>query len=96
MSAEHTVTFPIANRMFGLDSLAKRLNALVSDGQIRDWHPGRWIDWGHTAIRITFDSIEDATLAKTLCLQHTTASHPQLMRLDLAPTATAPERDGDQ
>lgn len=68
MFAEHTVTFPIANRMFGLDSLAKHLNALVNDGQIRDWHPGRWIDWDHTAIPITFDSIEDATLAKTLCL----------------------------
>ena len=49
----------------------KRLNALVSDGQIRDWHPGRWIDWGHTAISITFDSVEDATLAKTLCLDQT-------------------------
>jgi hypothetical protein len=61
-----TVTFPIVNRMFGVDSLAKRLNALVSDGQIRDWHPERWIDWGHTAISITFDSIEDATLARTL------------------------------
>jgi len=71
MSAEHTVTFRIANKMFGLDRLAKRLNALVSDGQIRDWHPGRWIDWGHTAISITFDSVEDATLAKTLCLDQT-------------------------
>src|SRR6476469_2549259 len=55
MSAERTVTFPIANKMFGLDRLAKRLNALVTDGQIRDWHPGCWIDWGHTAIPITFD-----------------------------------------
>jgi len=71
MSAEHTVTFPIANRMFGLDSLAKHLNALVNEGQIRDWHPGRWVDWGHTAISITFDSVEDATLAKTLCLDQT-------------------------
>jgi hypothetical protein len=72
MSTEQTVTFPIVNRMFGLDSLAKHLNALVSEGQIHDWHLGRWIDWGHTAIPITFDSIEDATVAKTLCLERTT------------------------
>ena len=50
--------------MLGVDSLAKRLNALVSDGQISDWHPGRWIDWGHTAIEINFDSVVDATIAK--------------------------------
>ncbi len=67
---ECTVTFPVVNRMFGVDHLAKRLNALVRDGQISDWHPGRWIDGNHTAIPITFDSIEDATLAKTLYLEH--------------------------
>jgi len=43
------------------------------------------LDWGHTAIPITFDSVEDATLAKTLCLE----SIP-VMRLDL----DALERDG--
>jgi hypothetical protein len=63
---ECTVTFPIENGMFGVDSLAKRLNVLVSDGQIGDWHPGRWIDWGHTAIQIGFDSVEDAALAEQL------------------------------
>ena len=57
------VTFPILNRMFGVDSLAKRLNALVSAGQIAGWHPERWIDWDHTAIQISFDSVEDATFA---------------------------------
>lgn len=67
MSDESTVTFPIANRMFGVDSLAKRLNALASDGQISSWHPGRWTDWGHTAIQISFDSAEDAALATKLC-----------------------------
>jgi hypothetical protein len=67
MSAECTVTFPIANRMFGVDNLAKRLNALASDGQIGGWHPGRWIDRGHTAIQIRFDSVEDAALARKLC-----------------------------
>ena len=63
-----TVMFPIENRMFGVDRLAKRLNALVSDGQIGDWHPGRWIDWDQTAIEINFDSVVDATIAKRLCL----------------------------
>lgn len=47
MSAERTVTFPIANRMFGVENLAKRLNALVSG--IDDRHPGRWTDRDHTA-----------------------------------------------
>jgi len=56
--------------MFGLDRLAKRLNALVSAGQISDWHPGRWTDWSHTAIDISFDSIADATLAEKLRLSH--------------------------
>ena len=70
MSSEQTVTFPIVNRMFGLDRLAKRLNALVSAGQISDWHPGRWTDWSHTAIDISFDSIADATLAEKLRLSH--------------------------
>jgi len=71
VSTERIVTFPIANRMFGVDRLAKHLNALVTEGQIGDWHPGRWTDWGHTAIEIGFDSVEDATLAKTLCLEDT-------------------------
>jgi hypothetical protein len=47
---ECTATFPTKNRIFGVDSLAKPLNALVSDGQISDRHPGRWIDRSHTAI----------------------------------------------
>jgi len=82
MSTEHIVTFPIANRMFGLDRLAKRLNGLVRDGKIRDWHPGRWIDWDHTAIPISFDSIEDAALAKALCLEH----NQDGLRHDVVPT----------
>ena len=68
MSTPRTVTFPIENRMFGLDRLAKHLNALVREGQIGDWHPGRWTDEDHTAIEIGFDSVDDAALAKTSCL----------------------------
>jgi hypothetical protein len=71
MSAQPTVIFPIANRMFGVDSLAKSLNALVGNGQIGDWHPGRWTDWGHTAIEIGFDSAADAAVAKKSCLHDT-------------------------
>lgn len=71
MTTEHSVTFPIANRMFGMDRLAKRLNVLVKDGEIDDWHPGYWIDWDHTAIQIGFDSIEDAEVARKLCLEDT-------------------------
>jgi hypothetical protein len=47
MSTERTDTFSIANGMFGVDRLAKRLNALVTDSRIADWHPGSWIDWDH-------------------------------------------------
>ena len=49
MSTERTVTFAIANGMFSVDRLAKRLNALVTDSRIADWHPGSWIDWDHAA-----------------------------------------------
>lgn len=58
--------FPIENRMFGMDRLAKHLNELVRSGQIHDWHPGRWIDWDHTAIEIGFDTAADAQYAATV------------------------------
>jgi hypothetical protein len=57
--------------MFGLDDLAKRLNALVNAEQIGDRHPGRCTAWSNTAIDIGFDSIADATLATRLCLEDT-------------------------
>ena len=65
MSTANTImlTFPIQNGMFGVDRLAKQLNALVSSGRIHDWHPGRWVDWNHRAIEIGFDSVADAQLA---------------------------------
>jgi hypothetical protein len=77
MSGQHTVIFPIVNRMFGVDRRAKRLNALVGNGQFCDWHPGRWTDWGHTAIEIRFDSAADATLAKKFCLDDTAGLRSQ-------------------
>ena len=89
---EYTVTFPIENGMFGVDSLAKRLNVLMSDRQIGDWHPGRWIDWGHTAIQIRFDSVEDATLAKRLLSQgHGEVAIPETGRTLNAGERRAPE-----
>ena len=39
MSTERTVTFDVANGMFSVDRLAKRLNALVADGRIADLAP---------------------------------------------------------
>jgi hypothetical protein len=79
MSTEHTVTFSIANGMFSVDRLAKRLNAFVTGSRIADWHPGSWIDWEHAAIEIGFDSIEDAALAKSLCCEDTTGAIPRLV-----------------
>jgi hypothetical protein len=66
--SERTVTFPIVNRMFGVDGLARCRNALVSDNQTGDWHPGPWSDWDRAAIEIDFVG---ATLAKRLCLEDT-------------------------
>ncbi len=63
--------------MFGVDSLARHLNTLVSDGRIGDWHPGPWTDWRHTAIEIGFDSVEDAALAKTVFFEDTAKSPSQ-------------------
>jgi hypothetical protein len=77
MPTERTVTFPIVNRMFGMDSLARRLNALVSDGRIGDWHPGSWVDSEHNAIEIGFDSVGDADLARKLCQADTAGLTPQ-------------------
>jgi hypothetical protein len=85
---ECTAMFPIENGMFGVDSLAKRLNALVSDGQIRDWHPGRWIDWGHTSIQIGFDSVADAALAKQL-LSHDAGRLPSQRPVETRTEQTA-------
>jgi hypothetical protein len=61
------LTFSVENRMFGVDRLAKQLNALVNSGRIHDWHPGRWDDWTHRAIEIGFDSVADAQVADLTC-----------------------------
>ena len=66
-SNECRVAFPVSGGIFGVDRLARRLNALSRSHRIGGWHPGPWIDWQHTAIRIDFDTPADATLAKLAC-----------------------------
>lgn len=62
--------------MFGVDRLAKQLNALVISGRIHDWHPGRWVDWNHRAIEIGFDFVADAQLVDLTCRGATSQMPP--------------------
>ncbi len=64
MIALTMVTFPIVDGIYGMDRLAKKLNELVRNGRIYDWHPGPWIDWDHHAIEIGFESAADAAVAE--------------------------------
>jgi hypothetical protein len=66
-SGECLVTFPVRSGIFGVDRLAKRLKAFAADNQIGDWHIGPWVDWRHTAIRISFSTVADASRAKLAC-----------------------------
>lgn len=61
------VTFPVRSGIFGVDRLAKRLNALAASDQIGDWHIGHWVDWRHTAILICFSTVADAGRAELAC-----------------------------
>lgn len=62
---ECLVTFPVRGGIFGVGRLATRLTALAASHQIGEWHIGHWVDWRHTAIRISFDTVGDAALAKS-------------------------------
>jgi hypothetical protein len=64
---ERVVTFPVRSGIFGVARLAERLKALAADDQIGDWHIGHWVDWKHTAIRISFSTDADASRAKLAC-----------------------------
>lgn len=68
MDNGHRVTFLVRYGAFGVNQLAVRLNGLVRDGQIRDWHPGRWTDSRHAGVEISFDTAADAAFAKANCL----------------------------
>lgn len=57
------VLFPVKSGIFGVGRLATRLTALTASRQIGAWHIGRWLDWKHTAIRISFATPADAALA---------------------------------
>lgn len=62
---ECVVTFPVSGGIFGVSRLATRLTALTASHRIGEWHIGHWVDWRHTAIRINFDTVADAVLAKS-------------------------------
>ena len=71
---ECLVTFPVRGGIFGVGRLATRLTALAASHQIGEWHIRHWVDWRHTAIRINFDTVADAALAKSTCHETATAS----------------------
>ena len=60
---QREVLFPVKSGIFGVGRLATRLTTLTASRQIGEWHIGRWLDWKHTAIRITFATPADAALA---------------------------------
>lgn len=64
---ERIVIFPVSGGIFGVGRLATQLTALAASHQIGEWHIGHWVDWKHTAIRINFDTVGDAVLAKSAC-----------------------------
>ncbi len=72
--SECLVTFPVKGGIFGVGRLATRLTGLAASHQIGAWHIGHWVDWRHTAIRITFDTVADAALAKSTCYEAATAT----------------------
>ena len=76
-SSECVVTFPVRSGIFGVDRLAKRLKALQVEAQIGNWHISHWIDWRHTAIQISFDTVADASRAKLVCQDAGTPSDLQ-------------------
>ena len=61
---EYMITFAVAGGIFGVGRLAAQLDELSQSGRIGAWHIGPWVDWGHTAIRIKFDSVEDGKLSQ--------------------------------
>jgi hypothetical protein len=67
--AECQTMFAVSGGIFGVGSLAPRLNELATSHQIGEWHIGHWKDWRHTAIRINFATAADAALAKATCCE---------------------------
>jgi hypothetical protein len=66
-AGDRRAIFSIDNGIYGVGRLAKRLNALIGKDGIAAWHLAGWTDWKHTAIRIDFDSLEDARRAADMC-----------------------------
>jgi hypothetical protein len=80
--SQREVLFPVKRGIFGVGRLATRLTALAASHQIGEWHIGRWLDWKHTAIRITFSTTDDAAIAISVCRR--------AGNLDTRNTVTAP------
>jgi hypothetical protein len=70
---ECPVIFTVSGGIYGVGRLATRLNALVANHQISEWHAGHWVDWRHAAIRINFATAAEAALAKSTCNETPTA-----------------------
>jgi hypothetical protein len=66
-AGDRRATFSIDNGIYGVGRLATRLNALIGKDGIAAWHLAGWTDWKHTAIRIDFDSLDDARRAADMC-----------------------------
>ena len=71
---ECLVTFPVRGGIFGVGRLATRLTALAASHEIGEWHIGHWVDWRHTGIRINFETVADASLAKSACYEAATVT----------------------
>ena len=64
---QNVAVFEVDRGIYGVGRLATRLKGLESIGNIGPWHVGHWIDFTHKEIRIHFNSVVDATLAKRVC-----------------------------
>jgi len=70
---ECVIIFSVRGGIFGVGRLATRLVGLAADHRIGEWHIGHWIDWSHSAIRISFENAADAACAKSACYDAATA-----------------------
>ena len=61
---EYMITFAVAGGSSVLAGLRLSSTSFRKAGRIGAWHIGPWVDWGHTAIRIKFDSVEDGKLSQ--------------------------------
>jgi hypothetical protein len=89
---QREVLFPVRGGIFGVGRLATRLSALKANRQIGEWHIGRWTDWKHTAIWITFATPADAALAISVSRRAVSISQ-SAVNLPTQDTVTSPVSD---